>query len=189
MPPVSRRTLLASTAALIAARGLPARASPAKFPPVAPVRPVTETLYGVKITDPYRWMESEDAEWQRYVRAQGAYTAAILDKIPGRAALADTIAHNTGAIVAVVSLQTGGGRLFTEIRHAGANVSKLFVRDSLTGPDRKLVDPDQFAAPGSHDALDWWAASPDGGHVAIGVSGGGSEQSVLHIVNTATGAL
>ncbi|MDE8345535.1 MAG: prolyl oligopeptidase family serine peptidase, partial [Acidocella sp.] len=44
-------------------------------------------------------------------------------------------------------------------------------------------------APGSHDALDWWAASPDGGHVAIGVSGGGSEQSVLHIVNTATGAL
>jgi prolyl oligopeptidase len=185
---LSRRALLASSAA---AATLPAfaRAAAPGGPPVAPVRPVTETLYGVKITDRYRWMESEDAEWQSYIRAQGAYAAGVLAKIPGRDALADAIGRDTGEITAVVSLQTGGTKIFTEVRPAGANLSKLFVRDGLARADRLLLDPDTYAAAGTHESLDWWAASPDGTYVAIGISPGGSEQSVLHILETATGSL
>src|SRR5580692_9898616 len=105
MRALHRRAFLASTAvSLVAAR---ANAAPAQSyvapvqdiigqgPPVAPVRPVTETYYGVKVTDRYRWMESEDAEWQTYVRAQGAYTASVLAKIPGRDRIAAAIAHDS----------------------------------------------------------------------------------------------
>jgi prolyl oligopeptidase len=186
MPHLTRRTLLASATAL-AIPQLTRAALPG--PPVAPVRPVTETLWGVKITDRYRWMESESPEWEAYTRAQGAYTTAILAKIPGRDALADKIAVNTGAVAAVNAVQTGGTKIFAEIRPAGANTAKLFMRDTLAGAQTKLIDPDSFATAGSHAALDWWSASPDGSHVVFGISLGGSEQSTLHIMVTATAAL
>jgi prolyl oligopeptidase len=187
MSQLTRRSLLASSAALAA---LPKFSFAAlSGPPVAPVRPVTETYYGQKVTDRYRWMESESPEWQAYTKAQGAYTTQVLAKIPGREELAAAIAKDTGAVVVVISVQTGGTKIFSEIRPAGANTSKLFVRDGLTGTDKKLIDPDVYAKPGSHDSLDWWSASPDGSHVVFGISPGGSEQSVLHVLVTATGAL
>jgi prolyl oligopeptidase len=189
MPRLKRRNLLGSTAAMLAFAAAPGHAAIAGGPPVAPIRPVTETYFGVKVTDGYRWMESEDPEWQAYVRAQGAYAARILDKIPGRAQTAAAIAHNTGEVVSVIAIQTGGGKIFAEVLPAGANTSKLFVREGLAGTDRKLIDPDTYAAAGSHDSLDWWAPSPDGSHVVFGVSRGGSEQSTLHILVTDTGAL
>jgi prolyl oligopeptidase len=191
LPQLNRRTLLGSTAALFAAASTPylAHAANPSGPPVAPVRPVTETLWGEKITDRYRWMESESPEWEAYTRAQGAYTASILDKIPGRDALADAIDKDTGVVVAVISVQTGGNKIFSEIRPAGANTSKLFVRDGLTGQDRKLIDPDTYAAAGTHDSLDWGLPSPDGSHIVFGISAGGSEQSTLHIMVTDTGVL
>jgi prolyl oligopeptidase len=193
-----RRTLLASTAAALGLLEAPEWARAENYatpvdvvigdgPPVAPVRPVTETLWGVKVTDRYRWMESEDAEWQRYIRAEGDYTKQILAKIPGRGELAANVERYTGEVVLVISVQTGGTKIFTEARPAGANTSKLFVRDGLSGADTKLIDPDVFAKAGSHASLDWWAASPDGTHVVFGVSPGGSEQSTARIVSTDAG--
>jgi prolyl oligopeptidase len=199
MPHFSRRAFLASTAGLaVAAAVRPALAAQyvkpvdvviGNGPPVAPVRPVVETYFGQKVTDRYRWMESKDAEWKAYTRAEGDYTAQVMAKIPGRTALADAISKNTGAIVAVLGVQTGGTKIFTEIRPAGAATGKLFVRDGLTGKDTKIIDPDTYAKPGSHAALDWWSASPDGSHVVFGISEGGSEQSTLRVLITDTGAL
>src|SRR3984957_12107448 len=189
MPRLTRRNLLGSTAAMLAFAAAPGHAAIAGAPPVAPIRPVTETYFGVKVTDRYRWMESEDPEWQAYVRAQGAYAARILDKIPGRAQLAAAIAHDTGEVVSVIAIRTGGGKIFAQVRPARANTSNLFVRDGISGADRKLVDPDSFATAASHAALAWGVPSPDGSHVVFGISSGGSEQSTLHILVTATGAL
>jgi prolyl oligopeptidase len=187
MRALPRRAFLATTASLVFARANAASAS--EGPPVAPARPVTQTYHGEKTTDRYRWMESEDAEWRNYVRAQGAYTASVLAKIPGRAKLAAAIAHDSGVVVAVLAIQTGGAKIFSEMRPAGANTAKLYVRESLTGQDRLLLDPDRYASPGTHDALDWWACAPDGAHVVFGISPGGGEQSSLHILVTATGEL
>jgi prolyl oligopeptidase len=187
---LSRRALLSSTTAALAATSLPRCAFAAMSgPPVAPVRPVTEDYFGTKVTDPYRWMESEDPEWETYVKAQGAYTTQVLGTIPGREALAAAIGKDTGVVVAVISVQTGGTRIFTEVRPAGANTSKLFVRDGLKGADKKLIDPDTYATATSHAALDWWSAAPDGSHVVFGISKGGSEQSVMHVLVTDTGAM
>ncbi len=158
-------------------------------PPVAPVRPVTETYYGETIVDRYRWMEGEGAEWRNYVRAQGAYTEAVLARIPGREAIAAAIGRDSGAVAAVMAIQTGGGRIFAEMRPAGANTAKLYMREGMAGQNRLLLDPDHYARPGTHEELDWWACSPDGAHVVFGMSAGGGERSTLHILVTATGAL
>lgn len=195
MRALHRRAFLATTAiGLVGAARVRAQAAPSPLvigqgPPVAPVRPVTETYYGEKVTDRYRWMEGESPEWQNYVRAQGAYTASVLARIPRRAEIAAAIDRDSGAVAAVMEIQTGGGRIFSEVRPAGANTAKLYVREGLTGQDRLLLDPDRYASEGTHKALDWWACSPDGTHVVFGMSAGGGEQSTLHILITATGAL
>lgn len=50
-----------------------------------------------------------------------------------------------------------------------------------------LVDPAKTA--GGDQVIDWWQASPNGRYVAVGLSKRGSEASVLHVVETATGRL
>jgi prolyl oligopeptidase len=187
-----RRRLLGSAAGLSACAALPrlAWAQAPVLPPKASVRPVTETLHGVTVTDPYRWMETpSDPEWQPYLMGQNAYARAVLAKIPGREDLAAKIGHVSGLVAAVSAVQPAGGMIFSEIRPAGANTFKLYVREGLHGADRLLFDPDSLASAGTHYSLDYWSASPDGSHVALGTSPAGSENSVLRFMQTKTGAM
>jgi prolyl oligopeptidase len=188
---MDRRTLLASSAALAGALAAPklAFAQTAGGPPVAPVRPVTETYFGTTVVDPYRWMEAEGPEWKTYALAEAAYAKSVLGAIPGREALIDAVAHYTSQVVAVSAVQIGGDYIFTQVRPAGANTFKLYVRKGLHGQDRLLLDPDAYAPKGSHASLDWWSVSPDGGHVVFGTSPGGSENSTARIMVTDTGAI
>ncbi len=158
-------------------------------PPVAPVRPVTETLWGVPVTDPYRWMEAEGPEWKAYALAEGDYARRILGAIPGRDALLARVEGYTHQVASVTSAQAGGDLIFSQVRPAGADTYKLYVRKAGTQRDRLLVDPDTYAQAGSHASLDWWAPSPDGSHVVFGISPGGSEKSVAHIMVTETGVV
>lgn len=184
---LSRRALLA-TAAVAPAFGFRAHgAEQAAAPPVAPERPVTDDIFGTKVTDPYRWMETPgSAEFQDYLRAQNSYARAVLGRIPGRAALAQAIAHYTGGLTAARNPQVAGGKLFLELRPPGADTFKLTVRDLPDGAPRTLIDPD---APhdGRKRALNWWQASPDGSRVVFGLSLAGSEDASLQVIETASG--
>ena len=190
---IDRRALLASSAALaglIAAPGAVFAQTPtsaAGGPPVAPVRPVVDHLWGQDVVDPYRWMEAEGPEWKDYALAENACARKLLGAIPNRDKLFDAINHNSGVNVVLGGAQLAGEHVFTELRPAGADTFKLYVRNGLTGADRLLLDPDRFAPAGSHASLDWWAASPDGRHVVLGISPGGSEASVAHVMVTETG--
>ena len=64
---MARTPQLISLAALI----LLASTAMAQNPPVAPVRPVTDTHFGTKVTDPYRYMDDfHNAEVKAWVKAQ-----------------------------------------------------------------------------------------------------------------------
>ena len=88
-------------------------------PPVAPVKPVTETLFGVKVTDNYRYMEALDKATLDWMRAQGTYARSILDAIKPRADLEKKIAAFTGGFGFVQNYATYGGRQFYELRAPG----------------------------------------------------------------------
>jgi prolyl oligopeptidase len=189
---VNRRVLLASGALAGASALAPllARSQAPPKPPVASVRPVTETLHGATLTDPYRWMENpKDPEWTPYLVGQNGYARALLGRIPGRDGLDEKISAVSGAVAAVGAVQPAGPYLFIEQRPLGANTFKLYVRESAGGANRLLIDPDTLATEGAHYSLDYWAASPDGKLVAYGVSAAGSENSVLRFLETATGKI
>ncbi len=157
--------------------------------PNTPVREVTEDYFGTKVTDPYRWLENtSDPEVVSWMKSQNDYTRAQLAKIPGRDKLLDRIKSldNAGAVVA--SLQVWGGHYFYLKTEPGSDNRKLYVRDTVAAPERLLVDPEKLTtSDGKHFSIDYFQPSLDGKYVAYGLSPGGSEDSVVHILVTATG--
>jgi prolyl oligopeptidase len=156
-------------------------------PPVAPVRPVTDHYFGTSVVDPYRWMEDRSApEFISYMMAQGAYARAVIDRIPGRGKLQERVAAHTGGGVLVSDVQLAGGRIFFLKRTPNENTFKLLVREP-SGVDRLLIDPDRNAVPGQHFSIDYYHPAPNGEKIAYGISPGGSEHSVIHIVDVSSG--
>jgi prolyl oligopeptidase len=184
------RTILRFAAAA-AAVALLAAAAPLAPPPPPAVRPVTETHFGVTVTDPYRYFENpKDPGLAQYFKAQSTYTRAVLDALPGRAALAQRVAQLDGATESLGGVQPVGGTYFYEKRPAGANTTRLYERAIAGGPERLVFDPDRFArSKNQHYTFDYYSPSPNGRYVAIGTSEGGSEKTVLHVVETRTGKL
>ena len=155
--------------------------------PVARVEPVKDTYFGETLTDPYRWMENDkDRDWLPFLKGQNDHSRAVLDRIPGRAALLQRIQQLSGDAVATRAVQRAGGKLFFEQRPLGADNFKLFVREG--SQVRTLIDPTLLTQAGAgHISLDWWRASPDGSRLVYGLSKDGSEDSVLHVMTVATG--
>jgi prolyl oligopeptidase len=175
---------LAST--LLAAAG---SACSAEGPPVAPVRPVTDTYFGTPVVDNYRYMENlKDPEVQSWMKAQATYTRKVLDSIPGRAAMAKNIESLMGNDLHRSNFMRRGGRIFYEVMEPGENLPKLAYRDGVQGEEHVLVDPAKLAKDSAHHyALDWYSPSWDGRYVAYGISEGGSEKSVLHVIDLQSG--
>ena len=160
-------------------------------PPATPVHVVTDTVSGLVVTDPYRWLENtNDSAVVRWLHAQNDYTRHLLDAIPARAALLARIQSLDNANASVSAPNFGGKRLFYFKRLPGEDNRKLYVRDSLGAPERLLVDPEKLKHEGGpHWALDWYNASWDGRYVAYGASPAGSENSILRILDLSTGQL
>ena len=157
-------------------------------PPKAKVIPVEDSVHGHAIVDKYRWLEdSKDPEVQAWVGQELAYTRSILDVLPGRSQIEKRL-EQLLTIGSIGVPQIGGKYYFHTRREGMQNQPVLYVRDSLEGKDRVLVDANQLAADGTV-ALDWWFPSDDGKYVAYGTSPGGSELSTLHVIETATGQL
>jgi len=157
-------------------------------PPLAEKRPVIDIFHGTKVLDNYRWLEDgNNPATQKWVEAEMAYTRGLLEPLPGRAAIHKRLTELL-SIGMVTPPQLAGRHYFYTKREGMQNQPVLYVRDSLNGADRVLVDPNQMAADGTV-ALDWFQPSENGKYVAYGTSAGGSEMSTLHIVETKTGTI
>jgi prolyl oligopeptidase len=157
-------------------------------PPETPVREVKETFFGTEVSDPYRWLEDlKSPEVSSWMHAQNDYTHAVLERIPNRDKLRVRIAQLDDSGVRVNGLQSFGGRLFYLKQSTGEDNRKLYARDGAGGAERLLLDPQTRTANGVHFSIDYFQASPDGKLVAVGISPGGSENSVLHVLDASNG--
>ena len=159
--------------------------APAQMPQ-AEKRPLEETLHGVKIVDNYRWLEDgASPDTQKWVAEEMSYTRSLLDPLPGRDAIHKRLTELL-SIGSISSPQIGGKYYFYTRREGMQNQPIVYVRESVDGKDRVLLDVNQLAADGTI-ALDWYQPSENGKYLVYGISPSGSEMSTLHIIETKTG--
>ena len=158
---MSRLPLIALLAATVSSVALAAAPSP---PPALPRIPISETLFGTTIVDPYRYMEDEkNASVIEWMKAEGRYSRAVLDAIPGHQALLQRISALTGSFDSVGGIQRAGGRMFFLERAPGLDNYDLLVRDS-NGKVRKLIDVTALRAAhgGTPMAINYFKVAADG---------------------------
>ncbi len=154
-----------------------------------PKKPVTDEYQGVKVEDPYQWLEQDDAaEVKAWSDAQNKRTRAYLDKLPDRAAiektLTDWFAKTSPSYSALVSRP---GILFA-MKFQPPKQQPMLVTlasaDDLKS-EKVLIDPNAMDAKGT-TTIDWFVPSLDGKMVAVSLSQGGSEDGTLHFCDVAT---
>lgn len=154
--------------------------------PNTPVRPVTDVLHGVSITDPYRWLEDgaspETAEW---VAQQNALTRSVLDGLDVRARIKARWLELARA-GSVGSPRVVGSYLYYLERSPDERQPRLMRRRGGTAAPELVLDPN-----GGHEAglvaLDWYQPTSDGRRVAYGLSANGDEWSTLGVVDLERG--
>ncbi len=157
-------------------------------PPKAPVHEVTDTYFGQKIVDPYRWMEdSKNAEFVAWMKAQADYTRSQLDKSPMRAELLKRLEELSDTGVRVSGVQRAGNFYFYYRLAPGENDRRLYVREGFKGAERLLIDPDKLSEAGKRYSIDSYNPSFDGKYVSYTISVGGSENGEMRVIETATG--
>ncbi|MFV1920055.1 prolyl oligopeptidase family serine peptidase [Sphingomonas sp. MJ1 (PH-R8)] len=147
-----------------------------------------DKLFGEKVEDPYRWLENDvrtDPEVAAWVAAQNRVTDAYLATLPGRSIFKERL--RTLIDYERFGLPTKKGGRYFYTRNSGVqNQSVLYVRDTLDGPGRVLIDPNGWAADGA-TALSEWVPSENGRLIAYGIQDGGTDWRTLKVLDVATG--
>lgn len=149
---------------------------------------VVEEQFGEKIADPYRWLENDvrnDPEVAAWVEAQNKLTDAYLDTLPGRDAFKTRIKQLFDYERFGVPTHKGD-RYFYAHNTGLQNQAVLWVRDSLNGPSRVLIDPNSWAKDGA-TALSEWVPSEDGKLLVYGIQDGGSDWRTVRVLDVTTG--
>ncbi|MEM9695955.1 MAG: S9 family peptidase, partial [Myxococcota bacterium] len=118
-------------------------------PPLARREDLVETLHGVEVADPYRWLEDEKSEEvQTFLRNHNRYTRSVLDAVPGRAKLVERL-KALSYVEEVSSPRRRGNRYFFSRRHADKEKNVYYWREGETGEPKVLIDPNLLSEDGS----------------------------------------
>ncbi len=182
---IRRFPRLLAVAVLLSTYALGQSAGPVTAAPPATRRgDVQETLHGVTVSDPYRWLEDQDStETRAWINQQNEYTHKLLDGLPGRGQLEQRVS----ALKRVERIATPivrNGRFFYRKRAADQEQYVIYTRQGDAGKEEVLVDPNQMSADHSTNVA-IMDASGDGKLLAYGLRVGGKDETEVHVLDVA----
>ena len=162
------RTLLALAPLTLAADPMPLQ-----YPDSHPGTTV-ETLHGVEVADPYRWLEDLNSkQTATWVEEQNEVTESILAEIPGKEAINKHLTELWNYERFGVPFEEGG-RYFFSKNDGLQDQSVLYSTTSLDEEATVLLDPNKLSEDGTV-SLGSYSISHDGKYMAYSVSRSGSD--------------
>jgi prolyl oligopeptidase len=159
-----------------------------KYPETS-CQPVTDEYHGIKIEDPYRWLEdSQDPAVHAWTGAQNRLMRETLDAVPQRALFYEQLKKIYGeASPEYYALQVRPGQIFAIKKQPPLQQPLLVALTSVDdlSSERVILDPNQLD-PSGGTAIDFYVASLDGKRTAVSISKGGSERGDLYIYDVET---
>jgi len=148
---------------------------------------LTEDLLGHQVSDPYRWLEDEaSAERADWLAAEVSLFDSRRSELAGHQELTEQVRELLGVGYQGTPVWRGDRRFFTR-RDPGAEHGVLYTQLG-DGPAEILLDP-MAIDPSGLTTLDAWQPDKEGRLLAYQLSEGGDEESLLRVMDVATGAL
>lgn len=155
-------------------------------PPRARREAVVDTLHGVKVADPYRWLEDgKSREVKQWLMMHDAHTRVHLHDLPQREWLTKRLTE-LSYLESISPPSRKGKRFFFSRRHKDKEKTVYYWREGKTGKPKVLLDPNTMSADGSV-SIRSVAASFDGKWVAYKKSENNSDEATMHVMDVATG--
>jgi prolyl oligopeptidase len=149
---------------------------------------VKETLFGVKVSDPYRWLEDvKDPAVQAWMAEQDRVARSALGGLPGR----DRLLRRFRELYYIDALSAPvhrGNRYFYQRRHADREKAIIYWKEGADGAERVLLDPNVMSADGS-TSLGRWVPAYDGLKVVYALKPNNADEATLYVKDVATGTV
>jgi prolyl oligopeptidase len=161
------------------------RPAPPTQYPAAPRQEIIEDLHGHRVADPYRWLEeARSDDTRKWLTAQDDLFHRHIGGLPGRERLRKRISELLGA--GYVSSPTWRGDVRFFMRRAADQEHGVLYLTDAQGTESVLIDPTEIDPSGT-TTLDSWRPDLEGRRLAYQLSRGGDEESVLYVMDLATG--
>jgi len=147
-------------------------------PPRTRTDSVSESLHGVAIADPYRWLEDQDSpETRAWINEQNQYAQTVLSTFPGR----DAIHKRLEQLLKIDTIGIPGqygGRYFYSKRLATQNQSVIYLRQGVNAKEEVLIDPNRMSSDQT-TSVSVAAVTEDGKWLAYNVRQGGKDENAI----------
>ncbi len=149
---------------------------------------VVETLHGVEVADPYRWLEKdvrESEEVSNWVTQENIVTRQFLDAIP-------VLPKIKAELTQAWNYEKNGlpfhrGPRWFQSRNTGLqNHSVIYTGNNADNIEKVLLDPNTFSEDGTR-ALSMYSPSPEGKYLVWGIADAGSDWSTWYAKDLSTG--
>ena len=153
--------------------------------PVAKKVDHVDDYHGIKVADPYRWLEDtnskETADW---VEAENKVTEEYLSKIPFRDALRKKLTDLWN--YEKYSAPSKHGSYYIYSKNDGLQEQNvIYMQSGLDAKPEVLLDPNKLSSDGSV-SLGGLAISNDNKYLAYGISRGGSDWREFYVMDVQT---
>ena len=147
---------------------------------------VVDTLHGVEVADPYRWLEdAESEEVQTWMKTQDDFTRKYLEDLPSRDWLEQRFT-DLYYIDAVGTPRRKGNRFFLYRRSAKQEKYVVYWKEGNDGEEKVLIDPNTLSDDGSV-SLGGIFPSHDGKLVAYKLKENNADEATLYVMTVDTG--
>ncbi|KQT18532.1 hypothetical protein ASG31_07385 [Chryseobacterium sp. Leaf404] len=144
---------------------------------------VSDTYFGVKVEDPYRWLEDiKDPKVLDWFKKEADFTNTEIQKIPGTDVLMQEMKTFDKAIpVKILPLTYQNGIYFYQKRTPSDVKEKLYCRTGVSGEEKLLFDPADYIKDKVMDVT--YLVSADGSRILLNLSEAGAELGDIRILD------
>ena len=149
-----------------------------------------DEYFGVKVPDPYQWLENdvrESEEVRAWVDAQVKCTSGYLSTLPFREEIESRLTKLWDYEKYGTPFKRGG-RYYYSKNDGLQNQSVVYQMDALNDEPTVLIDPNKWSEDGTN-ALGGMAFSDNGKYVAYGIQESGSDWRTWRVMEIASGKL
>ena len=147
-----------------------------------------DEYFGVKVADPYRWLENDtSAQTAAWVEAENKVTNAYLQKIPFRGKLLKRLTELAN-YEKITAPRKRHDKWYFYKNDGLQNQYVMYVMDKLGGEPRVFLDPNKLSTDGTV-ALKGVKFSHNGKYAAYDISRSGSDWEEFYVIDLKTGQL